>query len=268
MFGFLVIILSRYLLIAGGTYLLFYSALGEAIAKRELRLKPPSEQSIRRDIGLSVLSTLIFAIAAAGVMCSYQQKATLLYTDLHQYGLWYLVVSFGLVLLLQDGYFYATHRLLHHPRLFQKLHQGHHRSGDPTPWTSFAFDPLEALIQAVFFIGIVFLIPLHFITMIAVLMTMTVWATLTHLGFELFPASFAHHWLGRWLIGPTHHALHHRHYTVHYGLYFTIWDRLWGTHDPRYEDQFDACLRPLKRAKQEHPCSQKEPVTVEQAVLK
>lgn len=92
--------------------------------------------------------------------------------------------------------------------------------------------------QSLFLVGIVFVIPLHFITLIAVLITMTVWAVLNHLGVERLPLSFPHYWLGRWFIGPAHHSIHHLKYTVHYGLYFTFWDKLFGTHDPDYEAKF------------------------------
>lgn len=237
------LILARYFLIAGGTHLLFYSFPGKCFTKRGLRLKPPTSKSIRSDIKLSVLSAMIFAFCSALILSGYDLGLTLLYTDIHKYGLWYLGVSFVGLLILQDTFFYFIHRVFHRPLLFKWLHHGHHRSGDPTPWTSFAFDPPEALIQALFFVGIVFIIPLHFITLVAVLLTMTVWAVLNHLGFELFPVSFPRHWLGRWLIGPTHHSIHHRKYTVHYGLYFTFWDKLLGTHDSNYESEFDSCLR-------------------------
>jgi sterol desaturase/sphingolipid hydroxylase (fatty acid hydroxylase superfamily) len=117
------------------------------------------------------------------------------------------------------------------------LHQGHHRSRYPTPWTSFAFDPLEAIAQSLFLMGILFVIPLHFITLIAVLVTMTMWAVVNHLGIDRLPASFPHHWLGRWLVGPAHHSIHHRKYTFHYGLYFTFWDKLLGTQDATYDQK-------------------------------
>jgi sterol desaturase/sphingolipid hydroxylase (fatty acid hydroxylase superfamily) len=237
------VILVRYFLVAGGAYLLFYSDLGKSVAKRKLRRKPPSWKVIRKDIELSVLSAVIFALCAAFIMSAFDSGVTLLYTNLRQYELWYLGASFLAVLVLQDAYFYFIHRLFHHPLLFRWFHQGHHHSGDPTPWTSFAFDPLEALIQALFLVGIVFIIPLHFITLIAVLMTMTGWTVWNHLGFELFPPSFARHWFGKWFIGPTHHSIHHRKYTVHYGLYFTLWDKLLGSHDPSYENEFDSALR-------------------------
>jgi sterol desaturase/sphingolipid hydroxylase (fatty acid hydroxylase superfamily) len=240
---FIGVILARYLLIAGGTHWLFYSDLGKFFAKRELRLKSPLWRLIRGDVVLSVLSAVVFALGAAFIMSEYDLGATLLYTDLREYGLWYLGVSFVLVLILQDTYFYFMHRVFHHSLLFRWLHRGHHRSGDPTPWTSFAFDLPEAILQAIFFLCVVFVIPLHFITLLAVLMTMTVWSVWNHLGFELFPSSFPRHWLGRWFIGSTHHSIHHRKYTVHYGLYFTWWDKLLGTHDPNYENEFDSALR-------------------------
>lgn len=234
-FVFFGAILSRYLLVAGGTYYLFYCVLGEAFTRKRLRSKPPRWQAIYRDIKLSTLSAVVFALAAATVISGYNAGSTRIYTDLYQYGLWYLGLSFVGVLLLQDLHFYFMHRLFHHPSLFRWLHAGHHRAGEPTPWTSFAFDLPEAIVQAYFFVGIIFVVPLHFATLIAVLVTMTLWSVLNHIGFRLFPATSPFKFLGKWLIGPTHHSLHHRKYTVHYGLYFTFWDKLLGTQDSDYE---------------------------------
>ncbi len=186
------VILTRYVLIAGGAYVLFYSLLKRFFAQKGLRRKQPSWQLIRKDIELSVLSAVIFALCAAVVIAAYGFDITLLYTDPHKYGWWYLGMSFVAVLFLQDAYFYFIHRICHRPFLFKWLHHGHHRSGEPTPWTSFAFDPPEALLQGLFFVGIVFVLPLHFVSLVAALITMTIWAVWNHLGFELFlPRSLA-----------------------------------------------------------------------------
>ncbi|MBD1999630.1 sterol desaturase family protein [Leptolyngbya sp. FACHB-541] len=228
------IILLRYFLVAGGTYLLFYSRFSQSFVDRNLQHRTPSWRSIQRDIQLSVLSAGVFALAAAFTLSAYSWGITRLYSHPQQYGLWYLGMSYVAVLVLQDTYFYFTHRLFHHPDLFPWLHQGHHRSHHPTPWTSFAFDPLEAVVQSLFLVGIIFVMPLHFVTLLAVLTTMTVWAALNHLGIDRLPASFPHHWFGRWFIGPAHHSIHHLKYTTHYGLYFTFWDILLRTADPSY----------------------------------
>lgn len=237
--AFFGVILFRYFLVAGGTYFFFYSPVIQSFLNHNLRHRSPSWLSIQHDIKLSILSAGVFALAAAFIMSNYSAGITRLYTDYQQYGLWYLGLSYGAVLLLQDTYFYFIHRLFHHPSLFSWLHQGHHRSRHPTPWTSFAFDPLEAIFQSLFLVGIVFVIPLHLVTVIAILTTMTVWAALNHLGLEHLPLSFPHHWLGKWFIGSAHHSIHHLKYTVHYGLYFTFWDKLLGTQDSNYDQKLD-----------------------------
>ncbi len=244
--AFFGIILARYLILAGATHWFLYGTFGLSASANHLDpadLKDPSKNqtlwpSIQQDIKLSILSSIIFAVSAATVITAYQSGNTRLYTDINQYPLWYLGASYIVTLVLQDAYFYFLHRLFHHPQLFRWWHQGHHKSHQPTPWTSFAFDPPEAIAQAALFVGIIFTIPLHFITVIAVLSTMTVWAVVNHLGLDRLPLNFPHHWFGRWFTGAAHHAIHHRQYALHYGLYFTFWDRLLGTQSPSYDREF------------------------------
>jgi sterol desaturase/sphingolipid hydroxylase (fatty acid hydroxylase superfamily) len=228
------IILARYFLAAGGCWWLirfFRPHPTEGSSEpRDRRIR----QGIRHDIRLSVLSAAVFALAAAAVLWLQAHGITRLYARPDSQGWWYLGVSYLTVLILQDAVFYATHRLFHHPALYASFHRGHHRSRRPTPWTSFAFDPPEALVQALFLVGVVMLIPLHLITVLAVLSTMTVWAIVNHLDPDCLPRRFPHHLLGRWVIGPAHHSLHHRRPSVHFGLYFTFWDRLCGTEDGGY----------------------------------
>ncbi|MDJ0635088.1 MAG: sterol desaturase family protein [Xenococcaceae cyanobacterium MO_188.B29] len=226
--AFFGIILMRYFLLAGGTYWLFYSSSNKSLIKQPGNLDSPSHKAIKKDIALSVITALALAICSAIVMTIYDSGATRLYSSIDDYGTLYLVSSFLGVILLQDTCYYFFHRGFHHPAIYNWLHRGHHRSTNPTPWTSFALDFPEALIQGLFMVAIVFIIPLHIYVVVLWLITMTVWALVNHLGFELFP-SFPHHWLGKWFISSDHHSLHHRIHTRHYGLYFTFWDRLLGT---------------------------------------
>lgn len=226
--AFFAIILTRYFLVAGGTYWLFYSSSNKFWVSQWEKIKYPSWKSVKKDITLSVTATVALAICSAMVMTVYDSGATRLYLSIDDYGIWYFVVSFFGIIFLQDACYYFLHRGFHHPWLFNWIHRGHHRSKQPTPWTSFALDFPEALIQGLFLVAVVFLVPIHFAVLALCLITMTVWAVINHLGFELFPG-FPHHWLGQWFISSDHHSLHHRHYTRHYGLYFTFWDRLLGT---------------------------------------
>lgn len=221
------IILGRYFLVAGGAYWLFYVFSNES-SIQQAKFKSPSWKSIKQDIALSIIATLASACCAALVMTVYDSGATRLYNSVDEWGTWYLIASFFGLILLQDTCYYFFHRGFHHPLLFDWLHRGHHRSKYPTPWTSFALDFPEALIQGMFLVAVVFTIPLHVWVLALCLITMTVWAVINHLGFELFP-NFPHHWLGKWFISAEHHSVHHLNYSKHYGLYFTFWDRLLGT---------------------------------------
>jgi Delta7-sterol 5-desaturase len=242
-FAFFGIILTRYFVLAGGIHLCMYGISRQSTANNDDRHSPkdrlpPPWKSIRRDIKLSILSSIVFALAAAAIVSAYDLGITRLYSDVDRYPLWYLGISYIVVIVLQDTYFYFVHRLFHHPLLFRWWHQGHHRSNQPTPWTSFAFDPPEAIVQSLFLVAIVFIVPLHLITVIAVLVTMTVWAVVNHLGLDKLPPNFPHHWCSRWFTGPAHHAIHHRQYALHYGLYFTFWDKQLGTEAPQSDREF------------------------------
>ncbi|HEY9660257.1 MAG TPA: sterol desaturase family protein, partial [Allocoleopsis sp.] len=108
--AFFGIILFRYFLVAGGTYLFFYSPFSQALIHPQKPERLPSWKLIQHDIKLSVISAGVFALVAAFIMSGYSWGVTRLYSDPQQYGLWYLGVSYAAVLVLQDAYFYFTHR--------------------------------------------------------------------------------------------------------------------------------------------------------------
>lgn len=234
---FFIITVIGYFAAAGGLYW-FYRLRPSARSALRATEKTPAKiwATIHNDVILSVLSSGIFALCAAIMTSAFQQGYTRLYLQADQYGFWYLGVSLALVVILQDAYFYFTHRLAHHPKCYRWLHQGHHHFKNPTPWTAFSFDPAEALIQAIYLIGVVCLIPLHVAVLCAVVLVMTLGALIHHFGFRLFETSAFGRWLGSWMIGPLHHWMHHRKYTAHYSLYFTFWDKVMGTQQEGYEE--------------------------------
>jgi sterol desaturase/sphingolipid hydroxylase (fatty acid hydroxylase superfamily) len=241
--AFFGIILTRYFLVSGVVYWYFYLGKHDLPnLQQSLRSRPVTWKLVRHDMELSVGSSVLFGLGATAITSAMNLGTTRLYQSFSEYGWAYLWFSYLFILVAQDTYFYFLHRAFHHPLLFRWVHQGHHQSGDPTPWTSFAFDPLEVILQSIFLVAIVYVIPLHLSVLMALLITMTIWSVWNHLGFELFSSAFSQHWLSRWLIGPTHHAIHHRKYHRHYGLYFTVWDRLLGTHDPAYDRDFSNVL--------------------------
>ncbi|GAC1423363.1 MAG: hypothetical protein NVS9B7_02360 [Flavisolibacter sp.] len=80
--------------------------------------------------------------------------------------------------------------------------------------------------------------PMHIYLLIAQLTLMSFSSVINHLDIELYPKKFQEHFLGRWLIGATHHSLHHKHFKFNYGLYFTFWDKIKNTESPLFDSLF------------------------------
>lgn len=217
--------LLRYFLLAG----IFY-AYCELFRKGKAITQEASPVNLRRDIRWSILSTAVFAFNGTVMIHLWHEGKTAIYNSMDDMGFVYLFLSLPLVLLIHDTYFYWTHRLMHLPRFFRSIHLAHHESRVPTAWTSFAFHPFEALIQALVFPLIVLTIPLHWSALVAFLTFMSLTGILNHLGHELYPG-FLERRLG--LISATHHQFHHSHIHQNFGLYFIWWDHLMKTEGSR-----------------------------------
>ena len=149
---------------------------------------------------------------------------TKIYLEINEFGWAYLIISIIILIFIHDAYFYWSHRLMHHPKVFKYTHRTHHKFSNPTPWAAFAFDPLEALIQAVYFPILVFIIPLHWSALAFFLLYMIIMNVIGHLGYEVFSQKFRFGWIGKWSNTATNHNLHHLKSNCNYGLYFRFWD--------------------------------------------
>lgn len=187
-------------------------------------------RQIRREIGWSLASAIIYGVPAGLVAWGWQARGwTRIYDDLGAFPLWWVPLSILVYLLAHDCWFYWTHRWMHRPRLFRVAHAVHHASRPPTAWAAMSFHPIEALSGAVIIPLLVFLIPIHYGALLAVLTVMTVMGVTNHMGWELFPRFMVQGRAGNWLITASHHHRHHQQYGCNYGLYFRFWDRLCGT---------------------------------------
>ena len=191
------------------------------------------------DAKWSASTIAIFSLVGVGVFYAGRSGLLRRYTDVGRYGWGWLAGSVVVLAVLQDTYFYWTHRAMHHPRLYRFFHRVHHRSTNPSPWTAYAFAPAEALVHAAFVPLAWSVLPLHDAAVfgfLAFMISFNVWG---HLSMELrAPGTTRHPVLGLQTT-TTHHALHHQTFTSNYGLYFTFWDRWMGTEHPEYEATFE-----------------------------
>jgi sterol desaturase/sphingolipid hydroxylase (fatty acid hydroxylase superfamily) len=227
--GLFFIILVRYFIVSGLFYWALWGRRPENVHARKLQSGRPSPRVIKNEIKYSILTSAIFAVPGTMMLEAWKSGGTRIYQDLSQYGIWYIPVSAFIYLFLHDTYFYWTHRLIHHPKLFPIIHKVHHDSPNPTPWAAFSFHPWESLMGAIFIPILTFLIPIHMGVLVFVLTVMTVFAVSNHAGYEIFPDFLMRGPFGHWMITATHHDLHHKKYECNYGLYFRFWDRLLRT---------------------------------------
>jgi sterol desaturase/sphingolipid hydroxylase (fatty acid hydroxylase superfamily) len=225
-----VIIAGRYLLFSGLAYWLLWQRGGEKLAARRLNRDRPMRRVILQEIRLSLLSSAVYAAPAAVALVAWLHGGTRIYQDWRSLGgVPYLALSAFVYLAVQDTYYYWAHRLMHHPRLFPWMHAGHHRSRQPTPFASFAFDPAEAAATAWLLPAMTFVMPVHMGVVLMLLLLMTVTAVLNHSGWEVLPRTVIDGPVGGQLISATHHSLHHLRHGTNYGLYFRFWDKVMGT---------------------------------------
>lgn len=232
------IIFLRYALFAGLAYGIFYWWRKAAYQNRKIQAKSPKWQRIKDEISHSAVSAVIFALTGFGIYGLKLLGWSKVYTDIHAFGIGYLFLSFGVLVVLHDTYFYWIHRWMHYPRLFKIFHLVHHKSNNPTPWASLAFHPLEAFVEIAIVPLLVLIIPFHPIVLLAFATWSLAWNVIGHLGFELFPAGWVDHPILKWMNTSTHHNLHHHYATGNYGLYFNWWDHWMGTNHPAYEDTY------------------------------
>jgi lathosterol oxidase len=225
-----VIIAARYLVLSGLAYWLLWQKGGEKLRAKRLNRDRPMRAVVVQEMRLSLLSSAVYAIPAAVVTVALVHGGTLLYTDWSSHGgLPYVLFSVFVYLAVQDTYYYWAHRLMHHPRLFGWMHAGHHRSRQPSPFASFAFDPAEAALTGWVLPAMTFIVPIHIAVAMALLFLMSVVAVLNHSGWEVLPRWLVGGPVGSQLISATHHSHHHIRFNRNYGLYFRFWDKLLGT---------------------------------------
>lgn len=247
----------KYLLAAGGLYVLVYGVLAARVASRRLQLACVDRRQIAREVGWSLVSAVIFGTTSLLLVIGPGELGwNRMYFDIEAWGWPYALFTLALMIVAHDAYFYWTHRLMHHPVVLRWVDRTHHLSRTPTPWTAYAFHPGEAVVQVAFPPLLAAVVPLHPLILLLWSVHMVARNVLGHAGFELMPAGFARsRWLG-WLATATHHDLHHETFRWNYGLYFTWWDRLMGTEHPDYLERFDAATGAQRRPEGAEAASQ------------
>jgi lathosterol oxidase len=220
---------TLYIIVAAVFYLLFYVWRNDKYREKKIQPDPLSRAQLRREFVYSAVSLVIFAMTGFLDFLLYRYNLSSIYLEFDRYGIFYFFLSVALMILFHDMYFYWTHRLLHLPGWYEKVHRVHHLSSNPSPFTSLAFHPIESVIQALVLPLMVVIIPTNPFAIFIFLVYMVYKNVRGHAGYEFTTADQRQEKWNQLHSYSIYHNLHHLHGRNNYGLYFTIWDRLMNT---------------------------------------
>lgn len=138
-------------------------------------------------------------------------------------------LTFSLLFVFFEAWFYFTHRLMHHPKVYF-IHKQHHIAKVTSPFSAMSFSAAERFIHI---IG-AFIIPallaryasfICFEGVLAYTFINYVFNILGHSNIELYSPSYPQSPLGKIGTGTAFHSLHHARYNGHYGLFTSVLDR-------------------------------------------
>ncbi|PYH98283.1 copper-transporting ATPase [Aspergillus ellipticus CBS 707.79] len=134
----------------------------------------------------------------------------------------YNYLQYPLFLAFTDSGIYWIHRWLHHPLIYRWLHKKHHKWVVPTPFASYAFNPVDGWSQSLPYHIFPMLFPLQKTAYLGLFVFVTMWTVVIHDAECLSRSAVVN--------GPECHTLHHLYFNYNYGQFTTFWDRLGGTY--------------------------------------
>ena len=210
-----------YLVSASATWLLAHLLMPALGVGRRIDPRALGADQLRRELGWSVSSILIFGVGLVfpwGILRLGWAELAI------EPSAWRITTEIAVLFVWNEAHFYANHRLLH-TAFMRRFHAEHHRSHVATPFSTYRFHPVEAIL-----LGKVPLVPmlLHdfsFAALLSLPLMSIVLNNLGHSNYEFSRAAPARGWLG----ASRRHHLHHACYHGNYGFLIGTFDRLFGT---------------------------------------
>ncbi len=225
----ILICFSKYFILAGISYLIFYKWFPNNFAHLRIQKTPRPSSPIKNEIFFSTMSLLIQGLMIYALAVGANQGIFSISWGWFSIPWYQSLISFLVFFLIYDPYFYFSHAILHQPWLYKHVHKVHHLSLNPNPFSSYSFHPIEAFVSLLYIYPVMFLLPMSWELFWTIMVLSDIGNIGGHLGFELLPKSVVNSRVGHWITTPTHHNLHHQVPSSNFGLYWNGWDKLFKT---------------------------------------
>eukprot|EP01095_Lingulamoeba_sp_RSL-Kostka_P004483 TRINITY_DN15730_c0_g1_i1.p1 TRINITY_DN15730_c0_g1~~TRINITY_DN15730_c0_g1_i1.p1 ORF type:complete len:264 (-),score=23.25 TRINITY_DN15730_c0_g1_i1:121-912(-) len=158
---------------------------------------------------------------------AYIHNLTYLYWNINDYGYVYFFLQFIFTWIGNDAWQYWTHRALHNKKIYYHIHKIHHKFYSPTVYATMSFHPVEACIQFIPSVAILFT-PVHAYSLFFNAFCFFTISILEHCGKTVEKLEeYMGHTL--YLSTPLHHDIHHSVVRCNFAVYFIYWDIICNT---------------------------------------
>lgn len=210
-----------YLVFGAATWLLTHRLLPALGIGRVLDPRPLQPGQLRQELLQSGMSVLIFGLGMIFPWGLIQLGWAQLHHDASALRICLEILA---LVIWNDVHFWINHRLLH-TRWLRRYHLPHHRSVVTTPFSTYSFHPIEALM-----LGNVILLPMvvhdfSFWSLLSVPLFSLFFNCIGHANYDFVSSVGYSHWFA----ASRRHHLHHACYNGNYGFQFTFMDRLFRT---------------------------------------
>jgi sterol desaturase/sphingolipid hydroxylase (fatty acid hydroxylase superfamily) len=230
---------AAYFVVVGIVWLLVWKVFGARLQRHKVPTpRPATRAQFMHEVKYSLSTLAIGTVNVVILRWLSERGVARLSGNAAEFSPAQLALTFVVLLLINDLWFYGIHRWLHTPWAFRHVHSVHHRSIEVTPFSSYSFHPLEAFLLGAWFYPFAMVVPIYLPLLGVVQIIGLSNNVMAHLGYEFWPK-----WLLRvpglrWLNSATFHSMHHTRVKGNFGLMLRLWDHLLGTEVPGYDEVF------------------------------
>ena len=111
--------------------------------------------------------------------------------------------------------------MYHTPFLYKHFHKMHHTYKQPTAFSVTAIHPIEFVHMQCVLMSPIFLVPVHWLTMVVLMMYIYYHGIIDHSGI-----TFKAYWWQPWQPPCIFHDNHHQYFHVNFGFNIEYWDHV------------------------------------------
>lgn len=243
---------------AGALRLSAFLAVFVLATSAELLLPRRAPQARRAPRWFSNLGLMLLGALAVRFLLPFAAGEAAYMAEERRWGLMNLVsmpfpLKFALGFLWLDLVIYWQHRLFHETPLLWRLHKVHHLDLDLDATSGVRFHPVEYLVSMLIKIAAVWLLGVHFLTVLVFEIVLNAVSTFHHASIALPKPMDAV--LRLLLVTPDYHRVHHSTHpdetNSNYAFNLTLWDRLFDSYVPQPREPHESIALGLREDRDE-----------------